>query len=406
MPELLSPAGNMQKLKLALLYGADAVYLAGQDFGMRAAADNFSITELAEAAEYTHALGKKVYLTLNTMPRWDEIATLESFLHEIVPISLDAIIVADMGVMQMVQRILPKMPIHISTQAGSQSHADCIAWHNLGAERVVLARELSLSDITEIAARIPPSLELEAFIHGSMCVSVSGRCLLSDNMTPPRAANRGMCTQPCRWNYHLYEIEDITRPGIRYPVEQNDRGTFIMASRDMCTIEHIPELMQSGLASFKIEGRMKSAYYAAVTANTYRMAMDSYAAGNYEYNPAWLDELTSVSHREYSTGHYFASPMDNAQLVTQEGYIGEKTFLAICTDFDPTSGRATFSQRNKTRPGEAELLSPGRCGVGITLSDMQDEEGTEIANAPHPYMTFSAVVDAPVKPGDLLRQGK
>jgi len=403
MPQLLSPAGNMDKLKLALLYGADAVYLAGQEFGMRAAADNFTTEELFTAVEYAHAHRKQVFLTLNTMPRWDEFPAIERFLDSIRTLALDGVIVADGGVFNLVQTLLPHVPIHISTQAGASSHADCAFWHNLGASRVVLARELSLADIREIADRVPQGLELEAFVHGSMCISVSGRCLLSDNMTPGRQANRGACTQPCRWNYDLFEIEDITRPAIRYPVRQNTRGSFIMASRDMCMIEYIPELMQSGLSCFKIEGRMKSGYYAAVTANAYRMAMTAHQRGD-GYNPAWYAELCSVSHREYSTGHYFASPMDNAQLVTSEGYLKEKSYLAVCSGYEPATKRAYFTQRNKTRQGEVELLTPGQVGVAFVVEDMRDAEGQPIENAPHPYMEFSVYSERALVVGDILRE--
>ncbi|MBQ8911841.1 MAG: U32 family peptidase [Clostridia bacterium] len=408
MSELLSPAGNFQKLKSALLYGADAVYCAGKCFGMRSAADNFETEELYEAVKYTHALGKKIYLTLNTLPSWHEYEALEGFLNDIKDSGLDAFIVADPGVLTLVKKVMPRAELHISTQAGAHSHADCNFWQSLGATRVVLARELSLDDIGEIKKRISPELELETFIHGSMCVSFSGRCLLSENLVG-RDANKGACAQPCRWSYNLFEIAEEKRPGMRFPVTETDRGTFIMSSKDMCMIEHIPELLNAGIASFKIEGRMKSAYYAAVTANAYRMAIDAYLKDpeGYVYNPAWKRELESVSHREYCTGYFFDRPKEDGMLTDNPGYIREKAYLAVATGYDKESGRAFFIQRNKAVTGEnAELLSPGKCGVPLVLSEMQNEEGLPIDSAPHPFMPFSVKVPFPVKAGDILRGGE
>ena len=263
MPELLSPAGNFEKMKAAFLYGADAVYLAGNMFGMRSAADNFTTEELGNAVLYAHGRGKKIYLTVNTMPRGYEYPALRRFLDEIKDIGIDAMIIADLGVLDTVKSIIPDMEVHISTQAGVVSAPVCRAFYNLGAKRVVLAREVSLAEIKEIKADIPRGLELEAFIHGSMCVSFSGRCTLSNYLTG-RDANRGACTQPCRWNYALVEEK---RPDVPLPIEQTQDGTFVFGSKDMCMIEHIPELMESGIDSFKIEGRMKSAYYTAVVTN-------------------------------------------------------------------------------------------------------------------------------------------
>ena len=273
MPELLSPAGNFEKLKAAILYGADAVYCAGQMFGMRAAADNFSVEELYEAAAYVHAHGKKIYLTVNTMPHVQEYPLLRKFLEDIKDAGIDAMIVADLGVMATIREIIPTMEIHVSTQTSIVSPASAKAWAAMGATRLVLARELTMDEIRAIRAELPPEIELEAFIHGSMCVSYSGRCLLA-NAFNGRDGNRGTCSQPCRWNYSIVEEK---RPESPFPIEQQEGvGTFIMSSKDMCMIEHVPELMQSGIASFKIEGRMKSAYYTAVVTNAYRMAIDTY----------------------------------------------------------------------------------------------------------------------------------
>lgn len=405
IPELLSPAGNFEKLKAALLYGADAVYLAGTAFGMRAAADNFSIEELHEAAAYTHAHGKKIYLTVNTMPRVFEYDALERYLDELVTANLDALIIADPGVLTLARKKLPHTELHISTQAGAVSHADCTFWHERGASRVVLARELSMREIIAIRSKIPETLELECFIHGSMCVSFSGRCLLSNHFIG-RDANRGMCAQPCRWDYRLYEIAEDKRPNIRFPVEEHDLGTFIMSSRDMCMIEHIPELMESGIASLKIEGRMKSAYYTAVTTNAYRMAIDAYSENPTEYvcNPAWLAELESVSHREYCTGFYFGETTADAELCTQPGYIREKAYLATVESYDPQTGIATLKQRNKLTIGDTvEIITPGKVGRAFRPDALYLPDGTSIDATPHPYMEFRMPIPFEVRAGDIVR---
>lgn len=402
MPELLSPAGSPEKLRAALLYGADAVYLAGNMFGMRAAAANFSDEELYEAVSYTHARGKKVYLTLNTMPREYEYEALKDYLSRIRDAHIDAFIIADIGVLATVKALMPDAEVHISTQTSCVSSAAARAWHALGAKRVVLARELTLAEILRIRENIPGELELEAFIHGSMCISYSGRCLLSNHFTG-RDGNRGMCAQPCRWNYVITEEK---RPDMPLPIEENSNGTFIMSSRDMCMIEHIPELMQSGIDSFKIEGRMKSAYYTAVVTNAYRMAMDAYLENpaQYRYNPLWLRELESVSHRAYATGYYFDKSTENAQTVSDIGYLREKAYLAVVTDYDPETGTAQFIQRNKVVSGtEAELISPGKTGRTLPVTGMKNDAGEEIESAPHPFMHFSMPVPFPVYAGDILR---
>lgn len=417
VPELLCPAGNPEKLRTAVLYGADAVYLAGNDFGMRAAADNFTLPETAEAAIYAHRFGVKIYVTVNTMPLWHEFVALESYLSALAHLSdyaaedgsqayIDAVIAADLGVAALVREYLPGAALHASTQAGAVNHAECNAWHRLGAKRIVLARELSINDIKEIRSRTPPELELEVFIHGSMCVSYSGRCLLSNHFTR-RDANRGMCTQPCRWNYRLFEIEEEKRAGQRLPVVETDRGTFILSSRDMCMIEHIPELCGCGIASVKIEGRMKSAYYAAVTANIYRMALDAYASGNYNFDPKWKQELESVSHRPYCSGYFFDEPMKNAQICDEGGvnYVREKAFIATVQSYDPQSGIATLVQRNKITRGEtAELISPGKTGRAFCADALWDTDSNEIESAPHPSMVFKMKIPFEAHAGDILRR--
>ena len=404
-PELLAPAGNFEKMKSAILYGADAVYLAGEIFGMRAAADNFSVDELSEAVKYAHERGVKVYLTLNTMPREYEYKLLKDYLADLAGIGLDAMIIADIGVLMLVKELLPNMEIHISTQANAVSAADCRAWYALGAKRVVLARELTLEEIKSIKAQIPADLELECFIHGSMCISYSGRCLLSGQIVG-RDANRGMCAQPCRWNYFIrgYEISEEKRPDAAFPVEEINGETFIMASRDTCTIEHIPELIEAGIDSFKIEGRMKSAYYTAVVTNTYKMAIDSYFSGSYEYNPLWYRELESVSHRDYATGYYYSDSHTDANLSKTSGYIKDKAYLAVAVGYNKETGLAEFTQRNKMVVGDSiELLTPGKTGVSLTVTKLYDENMNEITGTSHPYMKFFMEVPFEIKAGDIIR---
>ncbi|MBQ9163012.1 MAG: U32 family peptidase [Clostridia bacterium] len=423
MPELLSPAGNFEKMKAALLYGADAVYLAGQAFGMRSAADNFTVEEIWEAVKYTHALGKKLYLTVNTMPRTHEYPALIEFLDSLKGAGIDAMIVADLGVMATIKERLPDMEIHISTQASIISPAAAKAYAAMGAKRLVLARELRFSEIKQIKAALPPDVELEAFIHGSMCVSYSGRCLLA-NMMNGRDGNRGTCSQPCRWNYKLYELYEEKRPDFPIPIEQTDLGTFFMSSRDMCMIEHIPELMNSGIDSFKIEGRMKSAYYTAVVTNCYRMAMDAYMRDpeNYSTDPALLRELDSVSHREYATGFYLDDPMVNPQLVQGGHYMKEKSYFATALEYDEEEARAIrsmgvemetadgklyrFREKNKISVHDkAEVISPGRRGIPFTVGELYDAEGHIKVSIPHPEMIFWCRVPFEVRPGDILRLG-
>lgn len=403
MPELLSPAGNFEKMRSALLYGADAVYLAGNMFGMRTAADNFTLEELAAASKYVHERNKKLYLTVNTMPREHEYAALREYLDSLKGIEIDAAIVGDLGVFMLVKEILPHVEIHISTQVSAVSAATCRAYHSLGAKRIVLARELTLDEIKAIRANTPDTLELEAFIHGSMCVSYSGRCLLSNALTG-RDANRGMCTQPCRWNYVITEEK---RPDSPFPIEEDENGeTFIMSSKDMCTIEHIPELTESGIDSFKIEGRMKSEYYTALVTNAYRMAMDAYAASpsTYVFDKRLLRELDGVSHREYCTGFYFDDPKTEANISTVPGYLREKAYLARALSYNEADGYTTFVQRNKLCAGDTvELVSPGEVGREFKVEDILDENGGRIDSAPHPMMIFKIKVPYDTHEGDILR---
>jgi len=405
MPELLSPAGNREKLEAAIRYGADAVYLAGETFGMRAAADNFSLSEMKDAVLYAHKHGVKVYVTVNTMPREHEYPTLRAYFSALADVAPDALIVADLGVFMLAKELLPKIELHVSTQANTVSAETCRAWHKLGAKRIVLARELTLKEIRAIRANIPDALELEAFIHGAMCISYSGRCLLSNFFTG-RDGNRGACAQPCRWNYRIThaEIAEEKRPDLPLPLIEENGETFVMSSKDTCMIEHIPELMESGIDSFKIEGRMKSAYYTAVTTNTYRMAMDAYRLGNYQYDPRFMDELKSVSHREYNTGYYFDVATENANTCTDLGYIREKAYLATVLSYDEETGEAFCVQKNKMLAHQrAELLTPGRLGIPFEAGEMYDEAHMPIESSPHPYMKFYLKMPFAVQSGDIIR---
>lgn len=404
MTELLSPAGNFEKMKAAFLYGADAVYLAYERFGMRAAADNFTLEELKEALLYAHSRGKKVYLTLNTLPHENEYPELSRFIKILSEMDdkIDAAIVADAGVFALIKRVFPSLEIHISTQAGIVSSADCLFWYNLGAKRAVLARELSLEEIKKIKKNIPEDMELEVFVHGSMCISFSGRCLLSNNLVS-RDANRGMCAQPCRWNYTIREEK---RQDTAFPIEEEKEGTYIMSSKDMCMVEYMSDLIRAGITSFKIEGRMKSAYYAAVVTNAYRAAIDGYMkdGDGFVLDKRWTGELESVSHREYCTGYFFDDPMKNAQTCTMPGYMREKAYLAVAIEDDKEKGISLFIQRNKLCVGDkAELISPGKFGRAFEISEMYDENMNVIESAPHPFMKFYIKVPFEVREGDILR---
>lgn len=405
-PELLLPAGNYEKLCAALRFGADAVYLAGQRFGMRSAADNFTLDEMKKAVSEAKAYGASLYLTVNVMPHGYEYPALREYLQSLDGIGLDGIIAADLGVMALIREVLPEMPLHASTQTSIVSAAAAEQYLRLGCRRVVLARELTLDEIRRIRRDTSKELELEAFIHGSMCVSWSGRCLLSNHFTG-RDANRGACAQPCRWNYHVYEIAEEKRLDSPLPIAETDRGTFVMSSKDLCMIEHIPALMTSGIDSFKIEGRMKSAYYTAVTANTYRMAIDAYLSdpAGYRFDPRWLSELQSVSRREYDTGYYFDHVTEDAKTVTQDGYVREKAYVGVISSYDPISGRAEVIQRNKVVAGETvEVISPGKVGRAFTVQELQNEAGESIDSAPHPLMKFTLPVPFAVSEGDILRR--
>ncbi|MBQ7604640.1 MAG: U32 family peptidase [Clostridia bacterium] len=404
-PEILSPAGNPEKLAAAFRFGADACYLSGKTFGMRSAADNFTEEELSAATEYAHGLGKKIYVTVNVLPHDDEYPALIRHLGFLGEAGADGVIVADPGVMALAAEVCPGVAVHVSTQTSVTSSRAAEQYAKLGARRVVLARELTLDEIRSIRKNVSRELELEAFVHGSMCVSWSGRCLLSNHFTG-RDANHGRCAQPCRWNYRLFELEEEKRPGReeRIGIVENDLGTFFMSSKDMCMIEHVPELIDAGIDSFKIEGRMKSAYYAAVTANTYRMAVDACEKG-LPYDPEWLSELEGVSHRQYSTGFYFSDPSEDARIVTEPGYMRERIYAG--TVDGTADGRMFITQRNRIAEGdEIGLLTPGKTGIPFRALDMRDEEGAKIDACPHPLMKYSIKLPdgMTARPGDMIRK--
>lgn len=401
-PELLAPAGDAERLAAAVEYGADAVYLGSDRFGMRTAAASFGGDELRNACDYAHSKGVKVYLTCNTVPRNNELAELPSFIEYAAESGVDAFIITDIGVLKLAKKYAPDVDIHISTQAGITNYAAANAFYELGANRIVTARELSLAEIAELRAKTPKELEIECFVHGAMCVSFSGRCLLSNYLTG-RDSNRGDCAQPCRWKYSLQEEK---RPGEFFPVEQDASGTYIMNSKDMCLIEHIPELDEAGINSFKIEGRAKSAYYTASVVNAYRCALDGYFASGFsrDYKPAqWiLDEPRKMSNRQYCTGFYFGSPSDDASIYYGGGYVREWDVAAVAERCE--GGRLYASQRNRFFEGdELEIMIKGVEPGKVTVSDLRNEDGEAIENAPHPMMKLSFACSADVPAGAYLR---
>lgn len=398
-PEVLSPAGDMEALDAALRFGADAVYLAYTEFGMRTAPKNFDKAGLKTAAEKVHAKGKKLYLTLNILPRVDQIQRLPDFLQYAESIGVDAFILADIGVFELAKKYAPTVSRHISTQAGIVNHEAANVFYNMGAERVVLARELSLEEIAAIRAKTPRELQLECFVHGAMCVSFSGRCLISSYLTG-RDANRGDCAQPCRWRYHLYEEN---REGQFFPIEEDDAGTFLYNSKDMCMIEHIPELIKAGASSLKIEGRAKTAYYTAVTANAYRKAVDEYLAhreGEYTLSPWIKEELEKISHRAYSTGFYFGT--EPGQNTESGGYIRHYDLVAFCKESDGL--QSVITQRNKFFVGDTlDVLPPSGYAFEAKAMSLVNERGESVESTPHPMERLTLTADKNIPKGSMLR---
>ena len=393
--ELLSPAGDMERLKMAVLYGADAVYLAGTAFGMRAFAGNFSPEELPQAVAYAHSKGVKVHVTVNTMPRNEEAAQLPAYLEQLQDAGVDALILADLGAFMLAGKYAPKCQRHISTQQSIANYECAQSWFDLGAQRVVLARELSLEEIRTIRQKTSPELEIETFGHGAMCVSYSGRCLLSNYMTG-RDSNRGACAQPCRYQYALMEEK---RPGEYFPVFEVEKGTYILNSRDMCMIDHLRELQEAGIDCIKIEGRAKSAYYAAIVTGAYRHCLDDAAAGR-PIDPVWRDEVEHVSHRIYSTGFYYGFP---GQYTENSRYIRQWQVCAIVDSCDE-NGNAVCSLRNKFRKGDTmECVGPDLRPFAFTAGEMADSEGNALEEPRTPEMRFTIQLGKQVPPYSILR---
>ena len=401
--ELLSPAGNLEKLKTAIIYGADAVYIGGEAFSLRAAADNFDADTMTEGLKFAHDRGRKVYVAVNIFPHNADLKSLPSYIKNLYELGVDAVLVSDPGVFSIAREAAPDLEIHISTQANNVNYKSAEFWHKLGAKRIVLARELSLKEIKEIRDNVPDDLELEAFVHGSMCISYSGRCLLSNYMTY-RDSNRGLCAHPCRYKYSLVEEK---RPNQYFPVFEDEHGTYILNSHDLCMIEHIPEVIESGITSLKIEGRMKSAYYTAVVTKAYREAIDKYLKDkeNYSVNPKWLIEVSKASHRDFSTGFYFGKP--EKQIYSNSSYIRTYDIVGIVKDYDENSEIAVIEQRNKVLINdEVEILSPDKESMTIKIDKMWDEEGNLIDMAPHPQMIYKIKTDIKLKPFDMLTKEK
>ena len=397
--EVLSPAGDLECLMSAVNFGADAVYLAGEQFGMRTASKNFNDENLAKGIEYAHSRGVKVYITCNTLPRNNELDELPKFMSAAQDLGADAFIIADLGVMEFAKKYAPKVEIHVSTQAGIVNYAAANAFYNMGAKRVVLAREMSIPEIAELRAKIPENLEIEVFVHGAMCVSFSGRCLISSYMTG-RDANRGDCAQPCRWKYHLYEEN---REGQYFPVEENDKGTFLYNSRDLCMIEHIPELLQAGVTSLKIEGRAKSAYYTSVITNAYSNAVRDYEKMGSGYTLApWIrEEVNKVSHREYNTGFFFGS--QPGQVTGNGGYIREYDVVAMCEE----SGEEynIITQRNKFYVGDTlDILPPGGKSFEVKALEIKNSFGEVVESTPHAMEKLWLKTDSVIPKGAYLRK--
>ncbi len=394
--ELLSPAGDMERLKMSVLYGADAVYLAGTDFGMRSFAGNFTPEELPVAVKFAHDHGVKVHVTVNTMPRNDEIINLPPYLERLNDAGVDALIVADMGAFTLAGKYAPNCQRHISTQQSIANYECAQAWYDLGASRVVLARELNLEEIREIRRKVDPKLEIETFGHGAMCVSYSGRCLLSNYMTG-RDSNRGACAQPCRYQYALVEEK---RPGEYFPVYEDEKGTYILNSRDMCMIDHLGDLMDAGVDCIKIEGRAKSAYYAAIVTGAYRHCIDDIVAGR-EIDPVWRDEVEHVSHRIYSTGFYYGQP---GQYVENSRYIRQWQIVAKVESCDD-NGVAVCSLNNKFCVGdELEVVGPDLRPFPIVATNMTDADGNPIDEARTPQMKFTMQLPKPVPAMSMIRR--
>lgn len=401
--ELLAPAGDLNKLKTAIEYGADAVYLGGEAFGLRKASKNFSIDDMKAGIEYAHDREKKIHVTLNIIPHNQDMVGLEEYVDQLYQMGVDALIVADPGMFMKVKNRHPDFPIHISTQGSVTNSSTVKFWQELGAERVVMARELSLEEIRAIIQDVQGKIEIETFAHGAMCMSYSGRCLLSNYMTG-RDANMGDCAQPCRYKYHLVEEK---RPGEYFPIEEHDEGTFIMNSKDLCMIEHIDDLIQAGISSLKIEGRVKSEYYLATVIRSYRMAIDKYYENpqNFHVDPSWLSEIKKVSHRDFTTGFFYNKANESSQVYETNSYIRGYDFVGLVKEYDKERQIATIEQRNRVFNGEeVEIFGPGTDFFTQKIENMTDEKGNPIDVANHAQELFKIKVRKEVAPGYFVRR--
>ncbi|MDY3973116.1 MAG: U32 family peptidase [Veillonella caviae] len=399
--EVLSPAGNMDKLKMAIRYGADAVYCAGQSFGLRASSSNFNNEQLKEAVEFVHSHGKKLYVTCNIIPHNEDLVGLEEYLQFLESIGVDAIIVADLGIFLLAKRVAPNLELHVSTQANTTNYLTTEFWKEQGATRVVVAREVSIADIKTMKEKA--NIEIEAFVHGAMCISYSGRCLLSNYFTT-RDANRGQCTQACRWKYSLVEEN---RPGEYYPIEEDQHGTYIFNSKDLCLLKYIPDLVEAGVDSLKIEGRMKSVHYAATVTKVYREAVDTYLADpeNYEVKPEWIEELEKISHRPYTEGFSVEKPDETAQNYGASSNTQTHDFIGLVEGYNKEEGFAYLEQRNNFKVGdEVEFCQPHGELVHHVITKMTDEDGKDISVAPHAQMKVRLYIDTPLEEYAMMRR--
>lgn len=404
-PELLIPASSLEVLKTAVMFGADAVYIGGEVFGLRAKAKNFSRDDMRAGIEFAHEHGVRVHVTVNILAHNDDLEGVREYLKELKELGPDALIIADPAIFMMAKEICPEIERHVSTQANNTNYGTYQFWWDLGAKRVVSARELSLKEIKEIRAHIPEEMEIESFIHGAMCISYSGRCLLSNYFTG-RDANQGACTHPCRWKYAVVEE---TRPGEYMPVYENERGTYIFNSKDLCMIEHIPEMIDAGIDSFKIEGRMKTALYVATVARTYRKAIDDYLEDPEKYRknmPWYLDQISNCTYRQFTTGFYFGKPSEESQIYDSNTYVREYTYLGIVGELK--DGMCKIEQRNKFSVGETiEIMKPNGDNLSVVVWKILDEEGNEMESAPHPkQILYVEVKGGTPEVYDILRRSE
>jgi putative protease len=402
-PELLIPAGSLENLEVAVLYGADAVYIGGQQFGLRAKAKNFSIDQMKEGIEFAHKHNVKVYVTANIIAHNADIQNVYDYFEELKSVNPDALIIADPGILAIAKEVLPEMELHLSTQANNTNYGSVKFWHNVGVKRVVVARELSFKEIKEISENTPDTLDIEAFVHGAMCISYSGRCLLSNYMAG-RDANKGACTHPCRWQYHLVEE---TRPNEYMPVIENERGTYVYNSKDLCMLEYVKELIDAGVDSFKIEGRMKTQLYVATVTRTYRKALDDYFedATKYKENiPYYLDEIKKCTHRKFTTGFYHNRPNEEDQIYNSNTYIRSYTFVGKVLSYDAENEIVSIQQRNKFCVGDTvEFMDVKGDNYKVTIDEMWDEEGNSIESAPHPKQTIKFKVSKQFPKNTIVR---